>query len=130
MPPAELALPALASRRRQLARLEAEAARNETDPAEREYWLQAAEESWQTSSLLSLRKAPRPRPQQRGPRARRVARRQRVTSGPRKARAPDDDGSSGDVGEPGKPPGCSPSPHNIDLLDVVALHLGWKRVAA
>jgi hypothetical protein len=129
MPPAELALPALASRRRQLARLEAEAARNETDPAEREYWLQAAEESWQVSSLLSLRKAPRPRPQRRGPRARRVARRQRVTSGPRKARAPDESDPSGHGEEPEPSSGCSPSPQPLDLLDAVALSLGWERAA-
>jgi hypothetical protein len=125
-PPAELALPRLASRRRQLARLAAEAARSETDPAEREYWLQAAEESWRASSLLQRKKAPRPRALQRGPRARRVARRQRVTSGLRRARAP---GSSGDDGSSeGESGPAAHSREPLDLLDAVALSLGWARV--
>jgi hypothetical protein len=56
-------------------------------------------------------------------------RRRRVTSGPRKARAPDDDGSSGHLGEPEESSGCSTSPQQFDLLDAVALSLGWERAA-
>lgn len=59
----------------------------------------------------------------------RTPRRRRVTSGPRKARAPDDGDSSGDVGEPETPSGCSTSPQPFDFLDALALSLGWERAA-
>jgi hypothetical protein len=60
---------------------------------------------------------------QRSPRSRR----RRVTSGPRKARAPDDSEPSGDGGEPEPSSGCPPSPQPVDFLDAVALSLGWVR---
>jgi hypothetical protein len=66
-------------------------------------------------TLRTLKPVARTRVCARGPR------RPRVTSGPRKARAPDDDGSLGDVGEPEEPSGCSPSPGQADRLDALAL---------
>jgi hypothetical protein len=63
-------------------------------------------------------------PRTHGSRGRRNVRTRRA-----KARAPDDDGSSGHVGEPEKSSGCSPSPEQLDALDLVALSLGWERVA-
>jgi hypothetical protein len=62
---------------------------------------------------------------QRSPRPRR----RRVTSGPRKARAPDEGDPSGDGGEPEESSGCSTSPSQPDFLDAVALSLGWERAA-
>ena len=56
-------------------------------------------------------------------------RRRSVRSGPRKARAPDDGDSSGHVEEPEESSGCSTSPQQFDLLDAVALSLGWERAA-
>jgi hypothetical protein len=56
-------------------------------------------------------------------------RRRRITSGPRKARAPDDGDPSGHVEEPGESSGCSTSPSQFDFLDAVALSLGWERAA-
>ena len=117
--PDELAFPCLTARRKRLAQLEATVADHEADPTEREYWRQAATESWRRASLLRLRKAPRPqtRTRLRGRTSRR--RRRRVTSGQRRARAP------GPLGDDPDPP---PEPP-LDLFDAVAFSIGWERVA-
>jgi hypothetical protein len=108
-----------------------EAVRTRTTADDAEPLVLALDNGWQSFRTPSRPKLPdravRPRGYRRGgPRTRRA----RVTSGPRKARAPGSSEPSGRgkrlerTGSSG-----SPSPKQPDFIDAAALSLSWGRVA-